>query len=209
MASPLGLFVSVNGVAATADEVKKWFDRILKDHKRWGSAFYIGNLALGEIVKKDANGSIVRCEELDWIKDYLAFFDNVFVGSLAPEEVTDTTHENPYSEGIKKPEIRLANINAAHDAANLFIKFLRENNIAIPIHWYISYEANLNNLMDFSIYESYKTYIRDLIANLSNVSFGSGLNPPEFLWSPYLTQAFNELSTTHIYPEMFITVMSN
>src|SRR6476619_7850249 len=100
MTSPRGLFVSVNGLALSAGEVKKWFDRIIKDHKRKDSPFYIGDLALGEIVTKDANGSIQLAKTpqgeyyLDWIKDYLPHFDNVFVGSLSPEGVTPKSSEN-------------------------------------------------------------------------------------------------------------------
>lgn len=81
MTSPLGLFVQVSSLPS-AFEVSKWFGRIVKDHRRKGSPFYISNLALESIAQKDSNGSIVlSTEKLDLIKDYLLHFDNMFVGS--------------------------------------------------------------------------------------------------------------------------------
>ncbi len=184
MTSPLGLFVQVNGLPS-ALEVKKWFDKIVTDYKRPGTPFYIPNLAVVTIVTKDANGSIQLARDdqgnlyLDRVKDYLPLFDNVFVGSLWVGEVLDE-------------DSRWANIYATRDAAKLFIQYMRDNNIAIPIHWYIEVEADLNQFTSTNYRDAYTWYIMQLTEDLTEISQSNGLNTPEFFWSPYWGKNYNK-----------------
>jgi hypothetical protein len=186
MTSPLGLFVQVANLPP-ALEVKKWFDRIVRDYSQPGTAFYIPNLALEYIATKDADGSIVLAKDdqgnlyLDRIKDYLPHFGNVFVGSL-------------WVDGVLDEDSRWANIYATRDAAKLFIQYMRDNNIAIPIHWYIEIEANLNDFTSSDVTNAYTWYIMQLTKDLTEISQNNGLNTPEFLWSPYWYKPFNQLA---------------
>ncbi len=193
MTSPLGLFVSVEGLSA--EQLKKWFDRILKDHRREGSPFYIDNLALTPVAS-DINGVISLYEtQLDWIKDYLPHFGNIFVGGFTPPPPTPDF--DPFRDGIKNDDIRWAHIYGTREVANKFIKYYHSKNLTIPIHWYINYEADLNYFTDddgIEITDKYTWYLMQVIEDLTQISLNNGLNQPQFLWSPYFGRRIRDLN---------------
>jgi hypothetical protein len=112
---PMSLFVQVQSLpmADNGAEVRKWFDKILSDHKRQGSPHYIYDLALGEVATVDANtGAITLAQEqLNVIKDYFSYFGNIFVGTVG------IPHPDPYGAGILDGDFRWRNIYASREAA--------------------------------------------------------------------------------------------
>jgi hypothetical protein len=182
MRSPLGLFVPVVFLVSdySEAEVRSWFDRIVRDYRRRGSPNYMETLALVYIAKKEPNESIALCQpELNRIKDYLPQFDSLFIGSLPPKAVVENFN-------IRNANHRSAYLNATLDAAGLFVRYRRDNNITIPIHWYIEPEPELNYLHNHSDYRNaYKAYISSFTNAATQLSYANGLNEPEFLLSPY------------------------
>jgi hypothetical protein len=194
MRSPLGLFVQVISLTSppyTEGEVRKWFERIIRDYRRKGSSHYIETLVLEFIGSKASASPPQLCEEqLDWIKDYLPHFDYLFVGSIFPRYLTGV----PYD--ITDDISRRGNIFAARNLASKFIRYLRTNNITIPtIHWYIEWEGKLDRFARSDIKNAFKEYFLQYTNKLTEISHDYGLNEPEFFWSPSISKRYNALTT--------------
>lgn len=180
----MGLFAQISTLDSA--EVSKWFDRVVKDRRK-DSPYYIGTLALNLLARKFPDGRIRLWEQqLDWIKDYLPHFDNLFVGTIAPEELTA-------APDITDSNFRQRHISVSEGVANQFIDYLRTRNITIPIHWYIEWEANLNRFTSGTHKNAWKAYLLQFTNHLTEISHGNGLNEPEFLWSPYFRKRFGRL----------------
>jgi hypothetical protein len=186
---PTGLFIQVGSLESEI-LAKKYLDRVAS-HKRLGFPLYMENLVLEAIAyQNDHAGPIIFNEEkLNWIKDYLHLFDKVFVGSLWVGK-----------DGVWTDESRWANIHGTVDVAKQFIKYRQDNNITIPIHWYIELEADLNwfNSTEPSNNprDLYTWYIMELTEELAKISKDKGLNYPpnlDFLWSPFWTKNLKDV----------------
>lgn len=193
MTDPVGLFVSVEGLSK--DELRKMFDKILEDHHREGTPFYINNLVLAPVASKDQNGAIrLYKERLDWIKDYFHYFGNIFVGGAGPLSLGPGF--DPFRDGIKDDDYRWGHINDTREVANQFIQYYHENNLTgIAIHWYINYEADLNYFSDSDgseITDKYTWYLMEVTKEFTEISINSGLNKPEYFWSPYFGKGYSE-----------------
>ena len=190
---PMSLFVQVSSLpmADKGAEVRKWFEKILSDHKRQGSPHYIHDLALSDVATIDPSTGISTFakDQLNVIKNYLSYFGNVFVGTVL------INHADPYSSGIQDETFRWKNISASREAAARYVEYLKDSQINMPVHWYISYEADLNRLTDDGIKEAYKAYIKQLTEDLAEINVREGLNPnPSFLWSPAFHTRFHAVS---------------
>jgi hypothetical protein len=192
MRSIVGLFVQLPGL--TDDQLSKMFDRIVKDRRK-DSPYYVETLVLDPIARfdrLDPNSFRVSLYEdkLDRIKDYLPHFDYLFVGSFPAEEI------NPPSTipaNIEDSSLRGVHIRATRIVAQLFIDYLRRNNITIPIHWYINWEANLNRFTKSGYKNAWKAYLLPFTNALTQISQRNGLNEPEFFWSPYFRRRYGSL----------------
>jgi hypothetical protein len=185
MGSPLGLFVQVGSLdwgIKLFGEPSNWFDKILEVFGQPTSPNHLETLILTDVATIDVNGSAVLVTDgqgitmLDKFKDYLTKFDYLFVAGGTPFELD-----------IRQASSRSAHINFCRDASSLFIKYIQENNITKPIHWYILPEADLNVFGNAGYVADWKAYISEYINVMTGLSAAYDLNVPEFLLSPYFT----------------------
>ena len=179
MASPLGMFVAVRRLDwyRTVGEPKSWFERIFVDFGEPGSPNHMETLTLVDLVRRSNVTGLHRFNraQLDLIKDFLPKFDYLFV-----------TGAPPWEANMGNARSRTSHINITREFSRQFIEYLKENNINIPIHWFIAPEAHLNSLA--SDVGNWKKYISQYVGVMTDLSAEYGLNVPEFLWSPFFKE---------------------
>jgi hypothetical protein len=132
--------------------------------------FAVRNNGMIELIKDTNNVKM-----LDRIKDYLPKFDYLFV-SPSPDGVplNITSHLS-----------RARHIKSCKDAGILFMKYMQNNNINVPIHWYIMPEGDIADVSFPS--DDTNSYISEYTGVMSELIQD---RVPEFLWSPYFVAYF-------------------
>lgn len=181
---PEGLFVQVESLIWSQSlhgGPKDWFDSIIRDFRL--PQRRIEFLVLVDMATEEPNGAIqLDKRNLDLIKDYLPKFDYLFVAPVKESLIAKRCDDTKVHIDVTNVTQVDRHVSANREVAREFIQYLRDNNITIPIHWYILPEPNLIWPL-----EPYKKYISKYIDVMTNLSADNNLNAPEFLWSPYFS----------------------
>jgi hypothetical protein len=179
--------------------VRTWLKTICDKHRTKGSSNYIFNLVVMETGRKklvggqwlyegSKNTAVLDTAGLDLIEDYYGCFDNIFVGTA----VIPTS--NPYAPGgdmasathrwdkIILPSRLLAQAYDARYKAKFGSK---------PLHWYISYEANLNYFTSAALRGQYAATFNELIKDFKKLRPGASI-----MWSPNFWTKYASLGTS-------------
>ncbi len=189
MASPQGFFVEISSLPEwdnSAFDPRNWFNKIFEIFGQPDSPNHIETLVLTYFAVNN-NGTIELIKDrenadmLDRIKDFLPKFDSLFVAASPDNVPLDITKHHSRSRHIK----------FCKDAGKLFMKYMRDNNITVPIHWYITPEANITSFGNTSG-SDFNSYISEYIEVMSDLIQEY---IPEFLWSPYFVATFMDQDT--------------
>ncbi|MBN1210668.1 MAG: hypothetical protein JXB05_37820, partial [Myxococcaceae bacterium] len=150
---------------AVAQAVRAWLQKAANDPQ-------IESLTLTDVARIDSNNVVtLRTAELDLVDDYFSGFASVFVGFLGLQgSVPD-----PYGAGILDPSVRWRNIHGAREALGLF----HNRYPHLSFHYYLDYEANLNDFVQADLREAH------LAMNLALINDFRAIRPDGVtLWSP-------------------------
>lgn len=186
-ATSKSLFIQLNKVYSEP-QIRAWLGAACDDST-------IVNLVIQDAGYSDGT---LRVQQLEIVEDYFHCFNAVFFGvshktheewkdwPRAPDG--DTSNDNAgtqYDAGIKSASFRAANIGLAKATADL----IAARYPALPFHWYISHEANLNYLTDPGIRSGFKDYLSQVSGYLY------GKKPRSILWSPAFWTPYASLNT--------------
>jgi hypothetical protein len=204
MASPLGFHLEVQSSQGDPlfGGVKEWLSTIVQDFRNPSSPNYVATLAITIAAYKDNSGVHLNESQLNFVKEFLPHFDYLFIGCLPNKYVIS-------SPDVTKASHRSAFVNANRDAAELFIQWLRTNNITTPIHWYIDWEENINEFgfgNAANLKNGYKELFSQFTSELWNLSINNGINEPEFLWSPYFGSPSGSILERDLLRDLLVSV---
>jgi hypothetical protein len=170
------LFLEVSTLGALPEqELRAWLQKAANDPQ-------IENLTLAGVARTTQPGVVaLLTDKLDIIDDYFSGFDNIFVGFMGLQNIVS----DPYETGILSPEIRWRNIYETREALRLF----RNRYPSLSFHYYLDYEANLNDFVREDLREAH------LAMNIVLINdFREARPDGVILWSPTFWTPYSQLA---------------
>jgi hypothetical protein len=183
-APPQALFVQVSSLGPTYSpaRVASWMQRVCRGR---------------EVVLQDIAGQDGRLVQpyLDVIAPYLpggalACFTRAFVGTV---DLAWTGAGSKYSEGVRDPAFVRRYLAASMRAANAFVGRYP----AQRIDWYLTYEADLNQLFYPAVHQAYRSMLAAEMRNLRAIRSGAVMWSPAFAY-PYSAYSGNGPGMTQL-----------
>ncbi len=176
----LFLQVSSLGPTYTPAEVSQWLADVCNTPTT-GSR----NLVLQDIV--DSNGNL-NTNYLDVIVPYLpggsvSCFSKVYVGTFGP---VWTGTGSIYTNGVEDSTFTTNYVNTSIQLANEFVQAYPQ----VQVNWYLTYEADLNQLYYPAVESAYATMLGSEMSGLTAIAPNA-----EFLWSPGFLYTYSGYST--------------
>jgi len=140
--------------------------------------------AASTVVLQDIGGAdgVLSARYLDVIAPYLPggtrpCFGSAFVGTV---DLAWTGVGSKYVEGIQDPSFRQRNVDLSTALASKFVARYPK----LRVGWYLTYEADLNELYYPAVEQAYASLFTAEVASLNNIHRGRVMWSPAF-WFPY------------------------
>lgn len=111
-------------------------------------------------------------------------FSRVFVGTLEP---TWTGSGNAYVEGVEDPAFVAAYLTQSAAVARSFVQRYPK----VTVDWYVTYEANLNDLFYTAVLAGYESLLTGQIEAFDSVRSGRHVMWSPAFWFPYSSYSQN------------------
>ena len=194
---PASLLVQVSTLSSfTPATVDGWLASICVDRRP-------KTIALQDVATPDG---ALATPYLDVIVKYLPggsrpCFNRAFIGTV---DLTWTGTGSMYSDGVQDNEFRGRYLSLSQSVARAF----RSRYPQVRAGWYLSYEANLNELFYPAVQNAYKTLLSSEIQLLNAIRPGQVMWSPAF-WYPYSAYSQNAVGMSQLrtmLTDLFTTV---
>jgi hypothetical protein len=113
-------------------------------------------------------------------------FDRVFVGTIEPNW---TGAGNAYVDGIDDSSFIASYVTLSASVAQAFVNHYPQ----IQSDWYITYEANLNEMNSPQVLSGYQNLLKGMLTSFNSLRPGRSVMWSPAFWFPYSTYSLNTL----------------